>query len=118
MPDDKLKNLSSKIAEFGESERIESKAPEEGMNAGARAGLELVTSIVAGAVIGWALDNWLGTKPWMLIAFLFLGVGAGFMSVYRITNNLGSSVGFAALQKAQKTATKPPETTNTDEDED
>ncbi len=115
MPDDPLKNLSDRIAGFRQ-EHTPQPGADGGMNAGAQAGLELVTSIIAGALIGWGLDSWLGTKPWLLILFLFLGVGAGFMSVYRINNKLDASVGFAALQKAQKTATKPPETSDDEDD--
>ncbi len=116
MNDDKLRQLDEKLDSVKHKKTDNQKTQAEGINSGAQAGLELVTSIVAGALIGYGLDHWLGTKPWMLILFLFLGVGTGFWSVYRISNNLGSAVGFAALQKAQKTATKPPQ--NSDDEDD
>jgi ATP synthase protein I len=116
MNDDKLRQLDEKLTSIQQDKAKKLKPEAEGINSGARAGMELVTSIIAGTLIGYGLDRWLGTKPWMLILFLFLGVGTGFWSVYRISNNLGSAVGFAALQKAQKTATKPPQ--NSDDEDD
>jgi F0F1-type ATP synthase assembly protein I len=88
------------------------------MNNGARAGMELVTSILGGAGIGWALDNWLHTKPWLMIVCLFVGLAAGFRSVYKISQDLAVRGGSAALQKAQKTGTKPPEFNEQDLNED
>ena len=45
---------------------------------------EFVASVVVGAVIGWAIDHWLGSSPVALILFIGLGTAAGFWSVYRI----------------------------------
>lgn len=50
---------------------------------------ELVASVVVGVAIGWGLDKWLDSKPWFLILFFFLGVAAGVMNVYRITQSTG-----------------------------
>ena len=46
-------------------------------------GIELAMSIVVGAAIGYGLDLWLGTDPWMMIFWLLCGVIAGFRSLYR-----------------------------------
>lgn len=54
-----------------------------GMAAGFRIAVELLAAIVVGAGIGWGLDRWLGTRPWLLIVFFILGAVAGFISVYR-----------------------------------
>lgn len=48
-----------------------------------RAGGEFVAGIIVGGFIGWLLDAWLGTKPWLMIAFFFLGVTAGIVNVIR-----------------------------------
>lgn len=116
MNDDKLRQLDQKLTSIQQEKADKMRPKAEGINSGARAGMELVTSIVAGALIGYGLDTWLGTKPWMLILFLFLGVGAGFMSVYRISSNLAVHKGSPALQKAEKNATKPPQ--NSDDEDD
>lgn len=54
-----------------------------GMAAGFRIAVELLAAIVVGAGIGWGLDRWLGTQPWLLILFFILGGTAGIMNVYR-----------------------------------
>lgn len=44
-------------------------------------GLNLVSATFVGLLIGWWLDRWLGTKPWLLLTFLILGIVAGFKNV-------------------------------------
>lgn len=51
---------------------------------GVRAASELVAGILVGGFIGWMLDYWLGTKPWLSIVFFLLGVAAGFWNVMRV----------------------------------
>lgn len=74
----------------------------ESMSMGVRAGTELVGAIGVCAAIGYGLDRWLDTKPWLLILFLFLGVCTGFLNVYRATQNLGSSVGYKKIPDREK----------------
>jgi len=64
------------------------------MGLGFRIGLELVVAVFVGVAIGWAIDRWLGTRPWGLLVFLFLGVGAGMTNVYRVVKGLGMAVGY------------------------
>ena len=45
---------------------------------------EFVAGILVGAVMGWQLDEWLGTKPVLLIVMTTFGTIAGFWNVYRI----------------------------------
>jgi ATP synthase protein I len=35
-------------------------------------------AVAIGAGIGYLLDRWLGTSPWLLVVFLLFGVAAGF----------------------------------------
>lgn len=44
---------------------------------------EFIAGIIVGAVIGWTLDQFAGTKPWGLIIFLLLGFVAGTLNVLR-----------------------------------
>ncbi len=46
-------------------------------------GLEMGLSVAVGAIIGYYLDKWLHTEPWLLIIFLIFGAIAGFRSLYR-----------------------------------
>lgn len=51
---------------------------------GLRASAELIGGIVAGGLIGWYLDKWLGTeKPVMFVLFFLLGAAAGILNVIR-----------------------------------
>jgi F0F1-type ATP synthase assembly protein I len=49
----------------------------------AGAGIGFVISILLFLYIGKWLDAKLGTAPWLLIAGVFVGAGAGFYSFYR-----------------------------------
>ena len=44
---------------------------------------ELVSAVVVGTIIGFILDNWFGTKPWLILIFFFVGVVAGIMNVVK-----------------------------------
>ncbi len=40
-------------------------------------GMALVAAMIVGGVMGYFLDKWLGTAPWLLFVFLIFGVIAG-----------------------------------------
>jgi ATP synthase protein I len=61
---------------------------------GLRIGVELVVAVVVGVGIGWACDRWLGTRPWGMIGFFFLGVAAGLVNVYRAITGMGMAIGY------------------------
>jgi ATP synthase protein I len=46
-------------------------------------GISFVLAIVLGVWVGWLLDKWLGTTPWMFFLFFILGLAAGILNVYR-----------------------------------
>ena len=47
-------------------------------------GWYFATSLGAGAVGGYFLDRWLGTKPWLLIAGMLLGTVLGFYGMFKM----------------------------------
>lgn len=51
---------------------------------------ELVAGLVVGGGIGWFLDDWLGTGPWLLLLFFFLGMAAGILNVFRTAKQLAA----------------------------
>jgi ATP synthase protein I len=77
-----------------EEERLARDAPPPGrqggigraMSVGLNVFSEFVGAVVVGALIGWQADVWLGTKPWLLVVFLGLGVAAGFWNVFRVAS--------------------------------
>ena len=46
-------------------------------------GFSFVLAIVLGAAIGYFLDKWLGTSPWLFFLFFVIGLAAGILNVYR-----------------------------------
>ncbi|HKP37987.1 MAG TPA: AtpZ/AtpI family protein [Pyrinomonadaceae bacterium] len=52
------------------------------------AALSLFASVVAGLLIGWLLDRWLGTRPWLLVTGMVLGSAAGFYEFIRTSSKL------------------------------
>ena len=45
-------------------------------------GMSMALAICLGALIGYYLDKWLGTSPWLLLVFLGFGVAAAFRNLY------------------------------------
>ncbi|MDO9382494.1 MAG: AtpZ/AtpI family protein [Hyphomicrobiaceae bacterium] len=64
---------------------------------GLRMASEFVGAVLVGGLIGFGLDRWLGTTPWLFLVFFFLGFAAGVVNVTR---------SFTRLQEEIKVATK------------
>ncbi|KAB0540276.1 AtpZ/AtpI family protein [Pseudochrobactrum algeriensis] len=103
--DDRLRKLESHLAAKGVG--VESKKDEQAeKNASSMAqamklSSEFIAGIVVGAVLGWFFDRVLGTNPWGLIIFLFLGFGAGTLNVLRTAGYVAES-GNNVGEKQQK----------------
>jgi ATP synthase protein I len=65
-----------------------------GLAFGLRIGIELVVAVVVATGLGWAIDHWLGTRPWGMIVLFFLGVAAGMLNVYRAVTRVSGAVGY------------------------
>lgn len=52
---------------------------------------ELLTAVGVWGGIGWLLDRWLGTEPWILVAGLLLGAGLGTYIVFLRADAQGKS---------------------------
>lgn len=59
-------------------------ADNSNLGMGLRVGVELVSAVIVAVAIGWALDSWLHTKPFLLIVFVLLGGGAGIANIWRL----------------------------------
>lgn len=64
-----------------------------GMGLGFRIATELVAAFAVGGGIGYLLDRWLGTAPWLMVMFLLLGAVAGTLNVYRVMLKINQVVG-------------------------
>ena len=49
---------------------------------------EMVAAVVVATIIGFILDNWFGTKPWLILLFFFVGVIAGILNVVRTAKSM------------------------------
>ena len=49
---------------------------------------ELVAAVVVGTTLGFILDNWFDTRPWLTISFFFIGVVAGILNVIKSAKNM------------------------------
>ena len=99
-PDDKsLDDIEARLsrARQSEKERYGSKAPQppqkSALGEGLRVGVEMVAALGVGFGIGWFLDNWLGTGPWLKIVFILFGAAAGILNVYRLASGFGYAAG-------------------------
>jgi ATP synthase protein I len=54
-----------------------------GMAYGMRMAAELVAAVIVGGAIGYGLDRWLGSTPWLFLLFFVLGFAAGVLNVVR-----------------------------------
>lgn len=50
--------------------------------------LSFVISTVAMLGLGWALDRWLGTAPWLVVAGIVVGAGTGFYQFIRLLSRI------------------------------
>ena len=48
-------------------------------------GISMITPILLGVFIGGWLDKKVGTNGLFMLVFIFLGVGGGFMNLFKIT---------------------------------
>ena len=84
MPKDRFKTRL-KIAKNklkSKNQKIENK-PQSNIGTAFKLSTELVSAVVVGTIIGYILDNWFGSKPWLIIIFFFVGVIAGIFNVVK-----------------------------------
>ena len=79
---DRLKNARKRL-------KIEKENPQtSNFGQAFKLSTELVAAVLVGTIIGFILDNWFDTKPWLLIIFFFLGAAAGIVNVIRTANQM------------------------------
>ena len=71
------KNRRSNAASFGKALKIST---------------ELVAAVVVGTTLGYILDNWLDTRPWLTIGFFFMGVVAGILNVIKSAKKMHNNL--------------------------
>jgi ATP synthase protein I len=56
---------------------------ESAMSFGMRAGAQFVSAVILGGVLGWAIDRWLGTRPFGMLILMVLSFIAAMANVWR-----------------------------------
>ena len=79
-----------KIAKSKIKKKIEKDIENRGsfMGNAFKLGTELVAAVAVGTIIGFILDSWFDTKPWLIIIFFFLGAVSGILNVIRAANKM------------------------------
>lgn len=72
---------------------------------------ELIAGVVVGGGMGWALDRWLGSTPWLLMLFLVFGFAAGLLNVIRTARRMQ-----ARAEPMQRSAPSVPDGDEEDDD--
>ena len=88
MPDDFKTRL--KIAKSKIKKKLDNDGEKRGsfMGNAFKLGTELVAAVTVGTIIGFILDSWFDTKPWLIVIFFFLGAAAGMLNVIRAANRM------------------------------
>ena len=88
MPEDFKTRL--KIAKLKIKQKVRSDNEKKGafMGSAFKLGTELVAAVAVGTIIGFILDSWFDTKPWLIIIFFFLGAAAGMLNVIRTASQM------------------------------
>ena len=53
--------------------------------------IEMAAALAVGGGLGWLLDDWLETKPWLFVIFIFVGIAAGILNAFRAAQRMGAT---------------------------
>jgi ATP synthase protein I len=94
-----LKGLGARLRQAREASRPKEDQVAPGATPGVALGqairlaVEMVSALAVGGGLGWFLDGWLETRPWLLLLFLLLGAAAGILNAYRAAMRLTPGFG-------------------------
>lgn len=88
--DTRISSLEQRLKRAEEVEKVRTAAAsgagqDENYRLGNRVLGELIGGPAGGALIGWVLDRFLGTSPWLLLVLLFMGFIVAFRNIIRIS---------------------------------
>ena len=91
MPKDQFKTrLEIAKNKILKKNRVSKQSQSSNLGAAFKMSTEMVAAVLVGTIIGFILDNWFGTKPWLILIFFFVGVVAGILNVVRSAKNMQS----------------------------
>ena len=83
MPDELKTRLKIAKSRFKNKNQTEKDNEKSSFGKTFQLSTELVSAVLVATIIGFILDNWFDTKPWLIIIFFFIGVAAGIINVIR-----------------------------------
>jgi ATP synthase protein I len=86
-PDARLESLDKRLDKMRQAEAAKTVKAQGDPNyrVGQLVLSHLVGAPLGGGILGWLLDRWLGTRPWLMLLLLFLGFAVGVRNVLRIS---------------------------------
>ena len=70
------------------SENIDNNGNNSSMGSAFKLSTDLVAHVAVGTIIGFILDSWFDTKPWLIIIFFFLGSISGILNVIKTAKKM------------------------------
>mgnify|MGYP001319886030 FL=1 len=92
--DSRLKNARDHVQDPLNQPDLEKTEKGEALGLAFRVSVEIVSAVAIGVGIGWLLDGWLDTTPWLLVGFVVVGFAAGILNVYRLASGFGYASGY------------------------
>ena len=92
-PPPSLEDLDARLKKARGARQTEPQAASSasGMAQALRLAMETVSTFAVGGMIGWGLDRWLDTSPWLLLVFLVFGSAAGVLNAYRTASRVSAA---------------------------
>jgi ATP synthase protein I len=84
---------SAKKDQVAEADEAAARASGGSSNLGraVRLGSEFIAAVLVGTGIGYALDAWLNTRPWIMLVMLLVGFAAGILNVTRAVAEMNAA---------------------------
>ena len=98
-PDARLTSLNRRLdkVQQEEADRTGKVVEDREQNVTRSVGMRILSDLVGlpfgAGLVGWLVDRWLDTRPWVMLAMLFLGFGLAIRNVMRIANQASKGPG-------------------------
>ena len=92
-PRPSLEELDSRLrkARGGNESGNQGRLPGTRLGQALHVAIEMAAALAVGGGLGWLLDGWLGTKPWLFVVFIFVGIAAGILNAFRAAQRMGAT---------------------------
>jgi ATP synthase protein I len=87
-PHGDMSELDARIKKLRAENEPKSEQSLSGAGVAFRIGIDLISGVAFGVIVGLLLDKWWETTPWMLITMIILGTAAGIRNVIRTAATL------------------------------